>query len=154
MSSDVVATAGNKEKIVKCLQLGADPVVNHRESDWYRKVCIITNKQGMDAVYEHIDKTNFPQELSLLKMRGLLDLQTLPPDMIRQLTCGICFLKEPFYWVERSNPKPTRRSNTMCKGKIKPVIDTILLFGNMVEGHVKMVDSQVFGKVLTTPQKL
>jgi alcohol dehydrogenase len=40
------------------------------------------------------------------------------------------------------------------KGKIKPVIDAILPFGNMVEGHVKMADSQLFGKIITTPQKL
>jgi hypothetical protein len=42
----------------------------------------------------------------------------------------------------------------VSNGKIKPVIDTILPFHNMVEGHVKMADSQLFGKILTTPQKL
>ena len=72
ISCDVIATARNKDKMVKCLQLGADYVVNHRESDWYRKVCVITNKQGVDVVYEHIDKTIFPQELSLLKMGSTL----------------------------------------------------------------------------------
>ena len=46
----------------KCLQLGADYVVNHRESDWYRKVREITDKQGVDIVYEHIGKTTFPQD--------------------------------------------------------------------------------------------
>ena len=40
------------------------------------------------------------------------------------------------------------------KGIIKPVIDTIFPFSNMVEGHLKMADSQLFGKILTTPQKL
>ena len=42
----------------------------------------------------------------------------------------------------------------VSKGKIKPVIDTILPFSNMVEGHVKMANSQLFGKILTTPQIL
>jgi NADPH:quinone reductase-like Zn-dependent oxidoreductase len=42
----------------------------------------------------------------------------------------------------------------VSKGKIKPVIDTILPFGNMVEGHIKMADSQLFGKIVTTPQIL
>ena len=40
------------------------------------------------------------------------------------------------------------------KGRIKPVIDTIYPFSSMVEGHVKMADSQLFGKLVTTPQKL
>jgi alcohol dehydrogenase len=34
------------------------------------------------------------------------------------------------------------------------VIDTILPFSNMVEGHIKMADSQLFGKIVTTPQIL
>ena len=70
ISCDVIATARNKDKMVKCLQLGADYVVNHRESNWYRKVCVLTNKQGVDVVYEHIDKTIFPHQLSLLRMGG------------------------------------------------------------------------------------
>jgi NADPH:quinone reductase-like Zn-dependent oxidoreductase len=42
----------------------------------------------------------------------------------------------------------------MSRGKIKAVIDSILPFSNMAEGHVKMADSQLFGKIVTTPQKL
>lgn len=57
----VIATSGNKEKMDKCLQLGADFVVNHRESDWYKKVREITNKQGVDLVFEHIGKSVFPK---------------------------------------------------------------------------------------------
>ena len=42
----------------------------------------------------------------------------------------------------------------VSKDRIKPVIDTIYPFSNMVEGHIKMADSQLFGKILATPQKL
>jgi NADPH:quinone reductase-like Zn-dependent oxidoreductase len=35
---NVIATAGKKEKMDKCTELGADHVVNHREADWYKKV--------------------------------------------------------------------------------------------------------------------
>ena len=34
---DVIATAGNQEKMDTCKKLGADQVVNHREPDWYKK---------------------------------------------------------------------------------------------------------------------
>ena len=69
---DVIATAGNKEKMDKCLELGAEDVVNHREPDWYKKVRDITKKQGVDVVFEHIGKSTFPQEVGLLKMGGTL----------------------------------------------------------------------------------
>ena len=152
----VIATAGNKDKMEKCLQLGADYAVNHREPDWYRKVRELTNKEGVDIVYEHIGKTVFPQELSLLKMGGTLvstgattgydstiDLRYLFFKGINLLgaTQGTkAGLEEVIRWVS--------------KGKIKPVIDTVLPFSNMVEGHLKMSESQLFGKILTTPQKL
>ena len=152
----VIATAGNKDKMDKCLHLGADFVVNHRESDWYRKVREITNKQGVDIIFEHIGKSTFPQELTLLKMGGTLvstgattgydstiDLRYLFFKGINLLgaTQGTkAGLEEVIRWVS--------------KGKIRPVIDTILPFSNMVEGHVKMAESQLFGKILTTPQKL
>jgi alcohol dehydrogenase len=42
----------------------------------------------------------------------------------------------------------------VSNGRIKPVIDTILPFSGMVEGHIKMADSQLFGKIVTTPQIL
>lgn len=152
----VIATAGNKDKMDKCLQLGADFVVNHRESDWYKKVREITNKQGVDVIFEHIGKSTFPQELSLLKMGGTLvstgattgydstiDLRYLFFKGINLLgaTQGTkAGLEEVIRWVSEA--------------KIRPMIDTILPFSNMVEGHVKMVESQLFGKILTTPQKL
>ena len=44
---NVIATAGNQQKMDKCLELGADNVVNHREADWYKKVREITKKEGV-----------------------------------------------------------------------------------------------------------
>jgi NADPH:quinone reductase-like Zn-dependent oxidoreductase len=153
---EVIATAGNEDKMDKCLSLGADYAVNHREADWYKKVRDKTNKQGVDVIYEHIGKTVFPQEVGLLKMGGTLvstgattgydstiDLRYLFFRGINLLgaTQGTkAELEEVIRWVS--------------KGKIKPVIDTILPFSDMVEGHIKMADSKLFGKILTTPQKL
>ncbi|HEY7734386.1 MAG TPA: zinc-binding dehydrogenase [Nitrososphaera sp.] len=153
---DVIATAGNMDKMDKCIELGADHAVNHREADWYKKVRDITKKQGVDIIFEHIGKTVFPSELGLLKMGGTLvstgattgydsaiDLRYLffrGTNLLGATQGTKAGLEEVIRWVS--------------KGKIKPVIDTILPFSDMVEGHVKMADSQLFGKILTTPHKL
>lgn len=153
---DVIATAGNKDKMDKCLQLGADHVVNHREADWYKNVREITKRQGVNVIFEHIGKTVFPQELGLLKMGGTLvstgattgydstiDLRYLffrGTNLLGATQGTKAGLEEVIRWVS--------------KGRIKPVIDIILPFSNMVEGHIKMAYSQLFGKIITTPQKL
>ena len=153
---DVIATAGNREKMGKCLQLGADFVVNHRESDWYKKVREITNKRGVDVVYEHIGKTVFPQELSLLKMGGTLVSTGATTGYDSTIDLRYLFFKGTNLLGATQGTKAGLEEviRWVSKGKIKPVIDTILPFSNMVEGHVKMADSQLFGKILTTPQKL
>ena len=153
---DVIATAGNKEKMDKCLQLGADFVVNHRESDWYKKVREITNKRGVDIVYEHIGKTVFPQELSLLKMGGTLVSTGATTGYDSTIDLRYLFFKGTNLLGATQGTKAGLEEviRWVSKGKIKPVIDTVLPFSSMVEGHVKMADSQLFGKILTTPQKL
>jgi len=152
----VIATAGNNDKMSKCLQLGADYVVNHRESDWYRKVREITNKQGVDVVYEHIGKTAFPQELSLLKMGGTLVSTGATTGYDSTIDLRYLFFKGTNLLGATEGTKAELEEviRWVSRGKIKPVIDTIFPFSNMVEGHVKMAESQLFGKILTTPQKL
>lgn len=152
----VIATAGNKEKMDKCLQLGADFAVNHRESDWYRKVREITNKQGVDVIFEHIGKTTFPQELSLLKMGGTLVTTGATTGYDSTIDLRYLFFKGINLLGATQGTKAGLEEviKWVSEGKIRPVIDTILPFSNMVEGHVKMADSQLFGKILTTPQKL
>jgi D-arabinose 1-dehydrogenase-like Zn-dependent alcohol dehydrogenase len=49
-------------------------------------------------------------------------------------------LSELFYWIS--------------KGKIKPLISEVLPFSKMAEGHMKMMNGEIVGKLVTTPQKL
>jgi alcohol dehydrogenase len=154
---NVIATAGNQQKMDKCLELGADNVVNHREQDWYKKVREMTKKEGgVDIVFEHIGKNVFPQEVGLLKMGGTLvatgattgydstiDLRYLffkGTNLLGSTQGTKADLEQVIYWTN--------------KGKLKPLIHTSLPFSNMVEGHVMMAGAEQIGKIVTSPQKL
>jgi alcohol dehydrogenase len=152
----VIATAGNGEKMDKCSEIGADYVVNHREADWHKKVREITKKQGVDVIFEHIGKATFAQEVALLKMAGTLvatgattgydstiDLRYLffkGTNLLGSTQGTKAELEEVIYWTG--------------KGKIKPIVHTILPFSDMVKGHIMMANAEAIGKILTTPQKL
>ena len=152
----VIATAGNKEKMDKCTEIGADFVVNHREADWHKKIREFTKKQGVDVVFEHIGKAAFPQEVSLLKNGGTLvatgattgydstiDLRYLffrGTNLLGSTQGTKAELEQVIYWTS--------------KGKIKPVVHTVLPFTDMVKGHVMMAKAEQIGKIITTPQKL
>jgi alcohol dehydrogenase len=155
----VIATAGNKDKMDKCIELGADYAVNHRESDWYKKVREIHKKlgqSGVDVVFEHIGKATFPQEVGLLKMGGTLVATGATTGYDSTLDLRFLFFKGTNLLGSTQGTKSELEDVIywVSKGKIKPVIDTVLPFSDMVRGHVMMAEAQQFGKIVTTPQKL
>jgi alcohol dehydrogenase len=153
---NVIATAGNKEKMDKCLELGADNVVNHREADWYKKVREITKKQGVDVIFEHIGKSAFAQEVGLLKMGGTLVATGATTGYDSTVDLRYLFFKGT-NWLGSTQGTKSELEEVMYwtgKGKIKPLIYTTLPFNDMVKGHVMMANAEQIGKTLTTPQKL
>ena len=153
---NVIATAGNQQKMDKCLELGADNVVNHREADWYKKVREITKKEGVDVVFEHIGKNVFPQEVGLLKMGGTLVATGATTGYDSTLDLRYLFFKGTNLLGSTQGTKAELEQVIywLSKNKIKPLIATTLPFSNMVEGHVMMAGAEQIGKILTTPQKL
>jgi alcohol dehydrogenase len=153
---DVIATAGNKEKMDKCLELGADHVVNHREADWYKKVREITKKQGVDVIFEHIGKAAFAQEVALLKMGGTLVATGATTGYDATIDLRYLFFKGT-NWLGSTQGTKAELEEVIywtSKGKIKPLIYTTLPFNDMVKGHVLMANAEQIGKILTIPQKL
>ena len=153
---NVIATAGNQQKMDKCLELGADNVVNHREADWYKKVREITKKEGVDVVFEHIGKNVFPQEVGLLKMGGTLVATGATTGYDSTLDLRFLFFKGTNLLGSTQGTKAELEQVIywLSKNKIKPLIATTLPFSNMVEGHVMMAGAEQIGKILTNPQKL
>jgi NADPH:quinone reductase-like Zn-dependent oxidoreductase len=152
----VIATAGTKEKMEKCIEIGADEVVNHRESDWYKKVREITKKKGVDVIFEHIGKATFPQEVSLLKTGGTLVATGATTGYDSTLDLRYLFFKGTNLLGSTQGTKAELEEviHWTSKGRIKPLIATVLPFDEMVKGHVMMAKAEQIGKILTTPQNI
>ena len=97
----------------------------------------------MDVVYEHIGKSVFPQEVGLLKMGGTLVSTGATTGYNSTIDLRYLFFKGINLLGATQGTKAGLEEvlDWASKGKIKPVIDTILPFGNVVEGHLKMADS-------------
>jgi NADPH:quinone reductase-like Zn-dependent oxidoreductase len=151
----VIATAGNKEKMDKCLEIGADDVVNHREADWYKKVREITKKQGVDVVFEHIGKATFPQEVGLLKSGGTLVATGATTGYDSTIDLRYLFFKGTNLLGSTQGTKAELEEviRWTSKGKIKPLVHGVIPFDEMVKGHVMMANAELVGKIITTPQR-
>jgi len=153
---DVITTVGSDDQAEKCRSLGADFVVNHRREDWFKKVREYTNKKGVDVIFEHIGQTHFPLEVGLLKMGGTLVTSGATTGYDSKIDLRFLFYKGTNLMgaTQGTLAETQELMNWVSRGRIKPVIDYVLPFSRMVEGHVKMLRGQQFGKLLTTPQKL
>jgi len=153
---DVITTVGSDDQEERCRKLGADFVVNHRKEDWFQKVREYTKKKGVDVIFEHIGKTHFPQEVGLLRMGGTLVTSGATTGYDSKTDLRFLFYKGTNLMGATQGTAAETQSlmRWVSRGKIRPVVDSVLPFSNVVEGHMKMLRGEQFGKILTTPQEL
>ena len=61
VGATVITTVGSDEKAAKAKALGADHVINYREDRFEGVVRKLTNKEGVDVVFEHVGPDTFAQ---------------------------------------------------------------------------------------------
>ena len=98
----VVATAGSADKLEIARGLGADAVINYRDSaDLAAEVRAANGGNGVDVAYDGVGKATFDASLASLRPRGLMVLfggasgQVPPFDIQRLNASGSLFLTRP-----------------------------------------------------------
>src|SRR5713226_357441 len=72
--AEVIATAGDEEKLKRARALGADHTVDHYKQDVLAEVKRITEKRGVDIVVEHVGKATWERSVKALATGGRLVL--------------------------------------------------------------------------------
>ncbi len=68
----VIATAGGEGKMTLARELGADEVIDHYKQKIAEEVKRLTNKRGVDVVFEHVGTATWDQSLASLAHHGRL----------------------------------------------------------------------------------
>ena len=64
--------ASSDEKLELCRKLGAEHLINRKTQDVVEEVRKITNRRGVDVVFEHVGNATWPQSVASLKWGGAL----------------------------------------------------------------------------------
>ncbi len=149
----VIATAGADEKLAKAKTLGADEVINYRNEDWPQQVKVLTNRRGVDVVFEHTGAATWPGSIASLKHNGRLvtcgatsgyDAQTdLRQVFYRHLTIMGSFMGTKAELLEAMKFVET--------GAIRAVVDQTLPLAEARRAHELMEDRAQFGKLVLVP---
>ena len=151
--ANVIATAGDDDKLAKARELGADYTIDHYKQKISDEVKRITNKRGVDIVFEHVGKATWPESVKSLRSGGTLVTcgATTGPDVgidLRHLFARQLSLLGSFM----GNMGDLHQVlGHVFAGRLKPVVDRTFSLSDTAEAHRHLESSQMFGKVVLKP---
>ncbi|WP_198513008.1 zinc-binding dehydrogenase [Achromobacter ruhlandii] len=160
LGAEVIACAGTNAKAEALKALGADHVINYRETDFskwaiaqYGKPQRRTNEGGVDVVVNFTGGDTWVPSLKCLKRGGTL------------LVCGATAGHDPkedlrYVWSFELNIKGSNSFyddnlkallDLVAEGRISPLIDRRLPLEQAADGLALIRDREVLGKVIVNP---
>jgi alcohol dehydrogenase len=145
----VITTVGDDDKAQKAKALGADHVINYRTERFETITRKLTNKKGVDVVFEHVGGEGFNGSLLVLKRGGRL--VTCGSTAGPTITFNLMQLFQQQYKILGSfgaSMRNIRDSLAKMANGLTPVIDTEIGLTELERGIARLEGRQVFGKIV------
>ena len=150
LGTRVITTAGSAEKLNKANELGADAFINYKETDFTEEVKRLTDKRGVDVVFEHIGGEVFEKSITILAKGG------------RLVTCGAttqfnCHVDIRYIYTRHQTiygswmggkPELAEVLRHFSSGKLKAVVDSVFPLSQAADAQRKMEERKNFGKIV------
>jgi NADPH:quinone reductase-like Zn-dependent oxidoreductase len=149
-SATVYATAGSPEKVARAKELGADVAINYRTTDFLAEVRALTAKRGVDVVFEHVGGETFEKSLRALAKGGRLVTCGSTSGAEVTLNLRLVFFKLLSILGSTMGSLAELREIMVHveSGRLRPVIDRVLPFEKIAEGHRLLESREAFGKIV------
>ncbi|UTO29112.1 zinc-binding dehydrogenase [Bartonella harrusi] len=146
----VITTVGSDEKIAKAQSLGADHVINYRKDRFEGVVRKLTQKKGVDVVFEHVGAETWNGSLLCMKRGarlvtcGSTSGVTAPLNLMHLFQQQLKIFGSFGCRIENMQ----NAMQKMAQGVVHPVIDTIVGFDEIETALKRMESRDVFGKII------
>lgn len=160
MGQKVWVTAGTSEKRDACIQLGALGALDYHEDDWADVFFRMTEKKGADVILDMVGGRSLASNMKALAHGGRLSWIAFLAGHRVELKINEVMAKE----VSFTGSYLRRQSNAMKaqiarqlhseiwprieNGKIKPVIDRVFDFKDVILAHNRMESNLNIGKIV------
>jgi putative PIG3 family NAD(P)H quinone oxidoreductase len=160
----VAVTAGSKEKLQACRELGADILINYRDEDFVASLREATGGHGADVILDIIGAKYLIRNVNALAADGRLAVIGMQGGVKAELDLGILMAKRGTVISTTLRARPPEQKAAIVaavrsdvwplidSGEIRPVIDCILPFAEAAQAHRIMTASTHTGKILLTAQ--
>ena len=145
----VITTVGSEEKAERCIELGADVVLNHYEEDVVKEVRSLF-REGVDIVVDHVGSATFEKSISSLRKGGVLTFFGTTTGSEAKVDIRHLFVREIALKGVYMGRRATlfKITELFERGLLKPVVDRVFPLEEAAEAHRYLESSRHFGKVV------
>ena len=153
-------TAGTKEKISRCMELGAEGGAIRNEENFADAIAKWTENNGVQVILDPVGANYLEDNMKSLTLEGRLVMIGLMGGAKANINLGLLMMKRLriIGSTLRAQPiaKKTEIMNNLKEnvwpslesGEIKPIIDTVIPIEEVDKAHKLMESNQTFGKVI------
>jgi len=151
----IIATAGTDEKLARARELGAGETINYNKSDFAEEIKRITNKNGVDVIFDQIGASVWERNIQSLAPRGRLLLVGVVGGGVASVNLGPIIMRDISILGVTVFEAPRRDLasvvNEVSQGKLCPVIDKVFPLQEVQAAQKLLEDRNQFGKVILNP---
>ena len=156
MGAKVIATSSSEEKLNRLKELGADEVINYKETpEWGKEVLAKTNNEGVDHVIEVGGGGTFGESVRATKLGGHIALiGVLSGPNASEIVLPRIFLKQ----IRMSGISMANKESQMAMidyletNQIEPIISDSFPLSKLADAFQHQIDNKHFGKISITMQ--
>ncbi|MFF4487464.1 NAD(P)H-quinone oxidoreductase [Streptomyces sp. NPDC001544] len=160
VGAKVAVTAGTKEKLDFCAELGADILINYREQDFVAEVKKATGGAGADVILDNMGAKYLDRNVKALAVNGRLAVIGLQGGAKGELNLGALLTKRAAISATSLRARPLDEKAAIVAavrehvwplfggGHVRPVIDREVPMPEAAEAHRVVEASGHMGKVL------
>ncbi|WP_437203011.1 zinc-dependent alcohol dehydrogenase family protein [Planctomicrobium sp. SH664] len=151
MGATVIATSSSEAKLERLKELGADEVLNYRETaEWGKKVLELTGGEGVDHVIEVGGPGTLEQSMIAARIGGHISLIGILTGLEGKLSVLTALIKQlRLQGVLVGNRQQQREMiRALDSTGIRPVIDRHFPLEEIVEAFRHQQSNQHFGKIV------
>ena len=153
-------TAGTKEKISRCIELGAEGGTVRNEENFADAVAKWTDNNGVQVILDPVGANYLEDNMKSLTLEGRLVMIGLMGGAETSINLGLLMMKRlriiGSTLRAQPIPKKTEIMNNLNEniwpllesGDIKPIIDTVIPIEEVDKAHKLMESNQTFGKII------
>jgi NADPH:quinone reductase-like Zn-dependent oxidoreductase len=150
----VITTAGSDEKLQKARTLGANDLINYREGDFPESVRRLTDKRGVDIVFDHIGGDVLEKSIPVLAKAGRLVTCGATTDYMATLDIRYVYTRQQTILGSWMGGKAELIDVLKFfeggkeKRRLHPVIDSVFPLAQASEAQQRMEERKNFGKIV------